>query len=91
MRLMTWQAVFGNPYRPGRVRRCCRRRRRCPRCTPSSGRTRRQGLTLVHLSAQRKHSLWHYVGCMILPSLLDRGTRARVTKAAQVELESGRV
>ena len=36
---------------------------------------RRQGLTLVHLSAQRKHISWVTFGAWFSPSLLDRGTR----------------
>jgi hypothetical protein len=59
--------------------------------TPSSSATSRQGLTLVHLSAQRKHFLWDSLGALISPSLLDRGTRGGVTKTAWVELKSGRV
>ena len=34
----------------------------------------RQGLTLVHFSAQRKHILWDTFGAWFSPSLLDRGT-----------------
>ena len=34
-----------------------------------------QGLTLVHFSGQRKHSLWDTFGACFSPSLLDRGTR----------------
>jgi len=34
-----------------------------------------QGLTLVHFSAQHKHSLWDTLSAWFPPSLLDRGTR----------------
>jgi len=33
----------------------------------------RQGLTLVHFSAQRKHILLDTLGALFSPSLLDRG------------------
>ena len=39
-----------------------------------------QGLSLVHLSAQRKHILWDMFGACFPPTLLDRGTRGDVTK-----------
>jgi len=41
-----------------------------------------KGLTLVHFSAQRKHTLRDTLGAWFPPSLLDRGTRGRVTKTA---------
>jgi len=42
-----------------------------------------QGLTLVHFSAQRKHTLWGTFGAWLLsPSLSDRWTRGGVTKTA---------
>jgi len=43
--------------------------------------TRRQGLTVVHFSAQREHFMSHIVGCFAGFS----------DKTAQVELRSGRV
>ena len=54
------------------------------RCTTSAPagpcRTRsRQGLTLVHFSAQRKHILLDTLGACFSPSLLDSGTRGGVT------------
>jgi hypothetical protein len=44
--------------------------------------TVRQGLTLVHISAQRKHILRDTLGARCSPSLLDRGTHGGVTKTA---------
>jgi len=46
-----------------------------------------QGLTLVHFSAQHKHTVWDTLGAWFSPSLLDRGTRGSVPKMAQVELK----
>jgi len=52
-----------------------------------------QGLTLVHLSAQRKQILWDTLGARFPPTLSDRGTRGGVkySKTAQDELKSGGV
>jgi hypothetical protein len=50
-----------------------------------------QGLTLVHISAQRMHILWDTSGASFPPSPLDRGTRGGVTRTAKVELKTGRV
>jgi len=36
-----------------------------------------QGLTLVHLSARRKHILWDTVGCMISPQSVRQGDMGR--------------
>jgi len=41
-----------------------------------------QGLTLVHISGQRKHILWDTLGARFSPSLLDRGARGAVTETA---------
>jgi hypothetical protein len=41
----------------------------------------RQGLTLVHFSAQRKHKLWDTFGAWLSTSLLDRGPRVGDQKA----------
>jgi hypothetical protein len=35
----------------------------------------RQGISLVHFAAQRKHILWDTFGAWFFPSLLDRRTR----------------
>ena len=59
--------------------------------TPTVGPDRYQGLTLVHLSAQRERILWDSFGALFSPTLLDSGTRGVVAKTAQVELNSGRV
>ena len=37
----------------------------------------RQGLTLVHFSAQRKHICVGYVGCMISPQSIRQGDTER--------------
>jgi len=40
-------------------------------------RSPRQGLTLVHFSAQHKHVLWDNVGCMIIPQSIRQGDTGR--------------
>jgi hypothetical protein len=42
----------------------------------------RQGLTLVHFSAHRKHLLRERMGAWFSPSLLDWGTRGGEAKTA---------
>jgi hypothetical protein len=39
--------------------------------------TARQGLTLVHFSAQRKHILLDTMGCMISPQSITQGDTGR--------------
>jgi len=41
-----------------------------------------QGLTLVHISAQRKHISWDTLGAWFSISILDRGTRGGVPRTA---------
>jgi len=87
----TWHP---RPRRRRRRHRPCRRAYRCPgpraprgartpRCAWRAGACARQGRTLVHYSAQRKHILWDTLVALNPPSQLDRGTRGGVTKTAE--------
>jgi len=43
--------------------------------------TLRQGLTIVHFSAQRKHIWWHMFRCMVFPQSIKQGEIGRCDQA----------